>query len=181
MSIEWIAGKPGGSAAAWHRGRFCAGSLTLDVLYDDTAVYQTSLQRHQDGQISQYPPHPLSEQIDYALHRYAEYGQYVFDLPLRVYGTPFQLKVWQLMNDIPAGTTRTYGDMADQLRTAAQPIGGACKANPVPLLVPCHRVVSRQGIGGFSGQWGEGEKIDLKRWLLGHEKATEKATKKAME
>ncbi len=67
-------------------------------------------------------------------------------------GTPFQRRVWEELRRIPAGRTRTYGEVALALgsRGAARAVGGACAANPVPLLVPCHRVVGRAGPGGFS-------------------------------
>lgn len=68
-------------------------------------------------------------------------------------GSPFQRRVWQLISAIPAGETRTYGKIATQLgdRALARAVGGACGANPCPLLIPCHRVVAAQGLGGFGG------------------------------
>nr|WP_285817837.1 MGMT family protein [Echinimonas agarilytica] len=78
------------------------------------------------------------------------------------------MRVWQLMQAIPKGTVLTYGDAATALNSAARAVGGACKANPIPLIIPCHRIVAKQSIGGFSGKT-KGETIDLKMFLLQHE------------
>lgn len=77
-------------------------------------------------------------------------------------GTPFQQRVWDLICRIPAGATRTYGSLAQALgnKTLARAVGQACGANPIALLIPCHRVVGHGGLGGFAGG------IDLKRQLL---------------
>lgn len=91
-----------------------------------------------------------------------------FTLALHVQGTAFQRKVWQALCDIPAGQTITYGELAKRVGTSARAVGNACRANPVPLIVPCHRVLGAQGIGGYSGEIA-GDNIDLKRQLLRHE------------
>jgi methylated-DNA-[protein]-cysteine S-methyltransferase len=86
-----------------------------------------------------------------------------FDLSLRASGNPLQLAVWQLIAAIPYGATRTYGDLARDLgdRTLAQAVGAACGRNPLPVVVPCHRVV---GAGGSLVGFGGG--LDRKRFLL---------------
>ena len=83
-------------------------------------------------------------------------------------GTAFQQRVWKALRAIPAGTVLTYGELAARLGTAARAIGGACRSNPVPILVPCHRVVARQGLGGYAGEV-TGDPLNVKRWLLRHE------------
>lgn len=83
-------------------------------------------------------------------------------------GTIFMNKVWQTLEQIPAGETRTYGELAKSLNTSARAIGNACRNNPYPLFVPCHRVVSAAGLGGYDGQV-RGEKLDIKKRLLAHE------------
>jgi methylated-DNA-[protein]-cysteine S-methyltransferase len=72
--------------------------------------------------------------------------------PLEPHGTPFQRDVWEMLRQIPVGHTETYGAIAQKLHRpfAARAVGQACGANPIPLFIPCHRVVSAQGIGGFS-------------------------------
>ncbi len=90
-----------------------------------------------------------------------------FDLPMRPAGTAFQQRVWDLMLRIPYGGTLTYGAMAHQLGSAARAVGGACGRNPLPILIPCHRVVGGAGkSGGYSGFGG----VETKAWLLGHER-----------
>jgi methylated-DNA-[protein]-cysteine S-methyltransferase len=83
-------------------------------------------------------------------------------------GTPFQRRVWQALLDIPLGETMTYGALARQLNSAPRAVGQACGANPLPIVIPCHRVVSSQGLGGFMGGRNNAE-LDYKRWLLTHE------------
>ena len=75
-------------------------------------------------------------------------------------------------HEIPLGGVATYGELAAQLGSSPRAVGGACRNNPIPLLIPCHRVVSKTGVGGFSGEWGEGERVETKRWLLRHEGVT---------
>jgi methylated-DNA-[protein]-cysteine S-methyltransferase len=89
-----------------------------------------------------------------------------FDLPLAPAGTPFRRSVWEAMRAIPAGQVKSYGMIAQALGSSARAVGGACGANPIPIIIPCHRVVAAAGLlGGYSG--GEGQ--DTKRYLLAHE------------
>lgn len=90
-----------------------------------------------------------------------------FDLDVR-YPDGFRGDVMAAMAAIPPGETRTYGDLARDLDTAAVAVGNACGWNPVPVVVPCHRVVGADGLGGFSSDGG----VDAKRALLEHEGAT---------
>lgn len=105
------------------------------------------------------------------LYSYLEDPAFVFDLPLRLSGTRHRLAVWEAMQRIPAGTTRTYGELARELASSARAVGGACGANPIPVVVPCHRIVAAGGIGGFMGAAGDGFERSIKRWLLEHEGA----------
>lgn len=89
-------------------------------------------------------------------------------IPLLLEGTAFQRRVWEALQAIPPGTVLTYGELARQLGTAARAIGGACRTNPIPILIPCHRVVGRQGLGGYTGAV-TGDSLGIKRWLLRHE------------
>ena len=85
------------------------------------------------------------------LRRYFSDPAYVFSMPLACTGTPFQQRVWQALREVPAGQPCRYGDLARRLSSGARAVGGACRANPVPIVVPCHRVVSATGLGGYSG------------------------------
>jgi methylated-DNA-[protein]-cysteine S-methyltransferase len=94
-----------------------------------------------------------------------------FDLPLSPIGTSFQSRVWNRLRAIPYGQTVTYGALAEDLGSSARAIGGACGRNPIPLIIPCHRVVSVTGLGGYSGMgW-----LTTKKFLLDHE-ARQKGT-----
>lgn len=84
-----------------------------------------------------------------------------FDLPLAPKGTEFQQQVYSAMSAIPRGETRTYGDIANELGVPAQPVGQACGSNPIPVIIPCHRVVGADGLGGFSGDGGVEMKVKL--------------------
>lgn len=106
------------------------------------------------------------------LDAYLDDPRFVFDIPLRLAGTRHRLQVWEAMQRIPAGATRTYGDLARDLASSARAVGGACGANPIPVIVPCHRVIAAGGrLGGFMGAAGEGFERSIKRWLLEHEGA----------
>ena len=81
-------------------------------------------------------------------------------------GTEFQQRVWRALLDIPYGETRTYGDIARQLNTSSRAVGQACRRNRIPIIIPCHRVVAQNDIGGF---FGKAEPSHIKEWLLAHE------------
>ncbi len=89
--------------------------------------------------------------------------RHAFDLPLAPSGAPLDLRVWSLMRDIPYGQTRSYGDLARVLDWPARAVGRACGRNPLPILIPCHRIIGSTGeLGGYSGEGG----VDTKRRLL---------------
>ena len=137
--------------------RMRAGQL----LAIDFAPPVASVERAPDGN--------LREVLDQLFH-YFEDPAWQFDLPLVVQGTPFQRRVWQALGRIPSGTTRSYGELAVALGSSARAVGGACRRNPVPVVVPCHRVIAAGGAtGGFMGQ-RDGEAVAIKTWLLNHER-----------
>ncbi|HEY9200630.1 MAG TPA: methylated-DNA--[protein]-cysteine S-methyltransferase [Gammaproteobacteria bacterium] len=111
---------------------------------------------------------PLLQQALQQILAYLQAPQFVFDLPLNPRGTSFQQSVWRYLRSIPAGEVRTYGEVAAALNSSPRAVGNACRRNPLPLVIPCHRVVSAAGIGGFSGHTA-GTQIDTKRQLLAHE------------
>ncbi len=102
------------------------------------------------------------------VHAYFKQQRRDFTLPLMTRGTDFRQRVWTELERIPAGQTCTYGEMAHLLNSSARAVGGACRHNPIALLVPCHRIVSAKGIGGYAGRV-DGHNIDVKSWLLQHE------------
>jgi methylated-DNA-[protein]-cysteine S-methyltransferase len=112
----------------------------------------------------------FAERVVRQLERYRDDPDAEFDLPLSIAGTEFQRRVWRIMQRIPRGKTRTYGDVAKSLGSAARAVGQACGENHLPIVIPCHRIVAAGGIGGFAHSRG-GYLLEAKRWLLAHEQA----------
>lgn len=105
---------------------------------------------------------PLLDEAIAQLRAYFDRRLTAFDLPLD-YGHGFQEQVRRAMAAIPYGDTRRYGDLAREIGAPAQAIGQACGANPVPILIPCHRVLAANGLGGFSAKGGVESKVFLLR------------------
>ena len=116
------------------------------------------------------PQSRFAERVVRQLERYRDDPDARFELPLAIEGTPFQRRVWRVLERIPRGETRTYGDVAATLGSAARAVGQACGENRLPIVIPCHRIVAAGGIGGFGHARG-GYLLEAKRWLLGHERA----------
>jgi methylated-DNA-[protein]-cysteine S-methyltransferase len=114
------------------------------------------------------PRNALAERAARQLERYREDPDATFDLPLEIMGSAFQKHVWQAMCAIPRGRTRTYGELAKALGGEPRAVGQACGDNRLPIVIPCHRVVAADGIGGFAHST-DGFLIEAKRWLLLHE------------
>ncbi|MDO8263588.1 MAG: methylated-DNA--[protein]-cysteine S-methyltransferase [Gallionella sp.] len=110
----------------------------------------------------------FAETVCVQLLCYLENPDAEFSVPLELNGTLHQQKVWQAMLGIPRGQTRSYGELATELKSCAQAVGQACGANPIPVIIPCHRVVGKAGLGGFM-KHASGDLLDIKRWLLIHE------------
>lgn len=138
---------------------FSGDTLTrLDFLTADTArTAKPDVRAHQ-----------LARELD----AYWDDPFHPFDIPITPQGTPFQLRVWRALMNIPAGQPTTYGALARQLGTAARAVGQACGSNPLPILIPCHRVVAANGLGGFMHS-STGAPLDVKTWLLAHERRTD--------
>jgi methylated-DNA-[protein]-cysteine S-methyltransferase len=117
----------------------------------------------------QSPKNELAKRAEKQLKAYFKNPEYPFDLPTKPAGTDHQKKVWAAVQNIPVGSTKTYGDLAGQLKSGARAVGTACGANPYPLIAPCHRVVSAKGIGGFMKEDSPGLYRQIKVWLLKHE------------
>lgn len=105
---------------------------------------------------------PLLRKAKQQLDRYFDGVLEEFDLPLNPAGTDFQKRVWKAMLKIPYGRTKAYGDLAKKLGSSARPVGTACGANHIPIIIPCHRVLaSNGGLGGYSGDGGLETKLAL--------------------
>lgn len=115
------------------------------------------------------PRTPLAKEVCNQLLAYIADPDFVFDLSLHIGGTVHQRRVWRAIQDIPAGSTRSYGDIAVELHSAPRAVGQACGANRLPIVIPCHRVIAKSGgLGGFMNA-SDGVPLTIKRWLLQHE------------
>ena len=118
------------------------------------------------GRVPEPDPTALTKETAQQLKAYFDGTLRTFDLPLDPPGSDFQKAVCFQMCKIPYGERLTYGDIARTLGKPAQAVGGACGRNPIPIIIPCHRVVGANGsMTGFSG----GEGVETKIWLLQHE------------
>ena len=121
--------------------------------------------------VSDEPESPVSVMADVVcvqLLRYFADPDVPFFIPLRYTASAHREKVWQAMLSIPRGETRSYGELAAELHSCAQAVGQACGANPIPIVIPCHRVVGKSSLGGFMHH-ADGSPLNIKRWLLTHE------------
>ncbi len=144
----------------------------LHIYADDLTLYRISFPGCIDSKVrADIRPapddHPLLCRVKAQLSEYFQENGRKFDLPLSPQGTAFQQAVWECMADIPYGETRTYGEIAAALgnRNKARAVGGAANKNPLPIVIPCHRVVGSSGrLTGFAGG------LEVKRFLLDLEK-----------
>ena len=111
---------------------------------------------------------PLAERAARQLEDYRENPDARFDFPVLVEGSELQRGVWDAMCAIPRGRTRTYGELAKELGADARAIGQCCGDNRLPIVIPCHRIVAADGLGGFAHATS-GYLLEVKRWLLNHE------------
>ncbi len=131
------------------------GALTVSAEGDAIVALDWGWGRDQE------PTGLLREACD-QLHAFLDGERTGFDLPLRPDGSAYQRRVWDALRAIPYGERRTYAELAARAGGSARSVGGANSRNPLPILIPCHRVVSAGGIGGYTG----GEGLETKRYLL---------------
>ncbi len=119
-----------------------------------------------DGEVElQAAVSPAAGGVVAAIGDYFETGRFTRKLNIELEGTEFQRRVWKELQAIPSGRVTTYGALAEKLGSSARAVGNACRRNPVPVLVPCHRVVARNGLGGFAGDH-DGRLVAIKKRLL---------------
>lgn len=128
----------------------------LTVTEKDGAIIAIDWRKPDEAQTS-----PLIEETARQLSAYFAGDLKEFDLPLAPKGDVFQQSVCALISEIPYGETTTYGAIAEKLGTYGQPVGNACGGNSIPIIIPCHRVLAADGIGGYSGDGGVERKIEL--------------------
>ena len=144
-----------------------ASFAVLAARCDDYAIFSIAYLRLSAPELP--PQNPLAAELARQIRAYLRNPESVrFDLPLYDAPTAHQQKVRDAVRAIPCGKTASYGDIARRAKTSPRAVGGACRANPLPLIVPCHRVVAANGVGGFMGDNGE-SCLHVKRELLAHE------------
>lgn len=148
----------------------CPGPFALGVVVADDFV--TAIDFLQP-RAEQAPHQAFGREVARQLRAYLKAPGFAFSLPLAVQGSPHQQRVWEQIAAIPCGAVTTYGEIARCIRSAPRAVGQACGANPYPVVVPCHRVVSASqtfngGLGGFAREGGD-FLLGIKRWLLRHE------------
>jgi len=99
---------------------------------------------------------PFKKQLDEYFNSFRK----LLDFPVQIEGSEFQKKVWEIVRGIPYGAVRTYGEIAEILNTSPRAVGMALSKNPLPIYIPCHRVIAKEGLGGFS------EGLAWKKFLL---------------
>lgn len=116
------------------------------------------------------PCHEINGHVMAQLSAYFDNPHHSFHVSFHLQGTLFQIKVWNALCKIPVGSTMTYGELAKQLNSSPRAIGQACKVNPIPIIIPCHRIIARHDLGGYNGH-RKGKMVKIKEWLLQHERA----------
>ena len=141
-----------------------AGLLKIDLLGN-----QISEQTVSQDAVAQHPvvQNQSFKQMIQEILAYLQQPHQAFSLPAQLAGSAFQQKVWLAILAIPLGQTRTYSELAAQLQSGPRAVANACGANRLPLLIPCHRVLAKNGLGGFMR--GDKNGLSIKRWLLAHE------------
>lgn len=170
---------------------FAKGRAVLGILMFSTLLFtpigMLGIQCHEDklvriqylsGNILPHPnfcnydslPSRLKKTV-FELIDYFECPQDLLHLPYSLHGTLFQRRVWRALARIPLGEVRTYGQLAKKLNTSARAVGVACRTNPLPIVIPCHRIVAAREVGGYCGAL-HGDKVVAKQWLLAHEQGS---------
>lgn len=141
---------------------------TLGIATRDGLLHSVDYLDHDAGLLAAQDA--LSREVAAQLDAYCRDSHFCFDLPLAPPATDFQQRVREALLAIPLGQVRSYGALAEGLASGARAVAMACRHNPLSVIVPCHRVVAKNGIGGYSGATS-GEPVERKRWLLKHEHA----------
>lgn len=140
------------------------GAIAISAQEDQLAIEllteSTSLQDQTSG-------HPQVAKAYKQITQYLQCAGKDFDLTYVLHGTAYQQKVWQAIAAIPFGETRTYGQLARTIGSGPRAVANACGANMLPVVIPCHRVVAQNGLGGFMQSKPHG--LHVKKWLLQHE------------
>ena len=155
-------------AAVGHQARFTTPFAVLGIRTDEE--WLTDIEYLPLGTPLLAPKNLLAREACDQLQAYLADPGFAFDLSLHIGGTIHQRRVWHTIQNIASGTTRSYADIATELHSAPRAVGQACGANRLPLVIPCHRVIATNGgLGGFMNA-SDGAPLNIKRWLLRHER-----------
>ena len=143
------------------------GAVGIFVLKVQTSAEQVSIELLTEKHAPKPAQNKTVQTIASQIAAYFSDAKHDFKLPVNQHGTPFQQRVWQAISAIPNGQVLTYGQLAAQIGSGPRAVANACGANNLPLIVPCHRVVAQNGIGGF--MQGKPDGLKVKKWLLKHE------------
>lgn len=113
----------------------------------------------------------LTQRAHTQIQAYLQQPNATFNMPFMPNGTAFQQRVWQAISQIPAGQTLSYGQLARNIGSGPRAVANACGANCLPIIIPCHRVVGKNDLGGFMQSKVDG--LSVKKWLLNHEGITQ--------
>jgi methylated-DNA-[protein]-cysteine S-methyltransferase len=149
-----------------YQAKLAAPFAVLGVRTTETAVVGLDYLPLKEKDLA--PQNRLAEQACLELQAYLDDPAFPFRFPLLMQGTPHQLRVWRALKAIPLGKTLSYGALAQKLHSGPRAVGQACGSNPLPLVVPCHRVLAKNGLGGFM-RGRAVDHLEIKRWLLYHE------------
>ena len=138
----------------------------LGIKMDGNAISRVLFMEEDAAEIR--PCNAAAERAADSIKRYFKNPNETPPISVELKGTEFQKKVWHALQQLKPGEVVSYGELAKRLGSGARAVGNACRNNPVPVLVPCHRVVAKNSMGGFSGKQS-GLMMDIKIWLLSHE------------
>lgn len=139
------------------------GAIGISIESD----YVVGIQLFPSQQSLREATNQCAQHVVHQISQYFTQAGSTLDIPYVVSGTPFQKRVWKAISEIPFGQVLTYAELAQKVGSGPRAVANACGANRVPLLIPCHRVVAKNGLGGFMQGIDGGLKI--KEWLLAHE------------
>ena len=142
------------------------GAVAISLQANQLAVHLLAESPSAENMLSTLP---LVKKAYTQIMQYLQDPSSKFDLPIHIQGTAFQQRVWQAIAAIPVGQTYTYSQLAEKVVSGPRAVANACGANKLPLLIPCHRVLAKNGIGGFMR--GQSHGLAIKKWLLAHELA----------
>ena len=140
------------------------GAVAISLQANQLAVHLLAESPSAENMLSTLP---LVKKAYTQIMQYLQDPSSKFDLPIHIQGTVFQQRVWQAIAAIPVGQTYTYSQLAEKIGSGPRAVANACGANRLPLLIPCHRVLAKNGVGGF--MQGEPHGLVIKKWLLAHE------------